>query len=220
MMGILRMFLSFFAVKPFRSMNFYGKYIIGLAAAFIIILIATKSHDNYWILLLVALNEFFGIFRNNGDADATEEIIKEKAGQIYTFGIIKWVALLFAVVMLIFYSGMIAYIYAPLAVLTGLSMIFLYNGYSKTYAKKLTERETTTIGTTKKIQILNVISALMVMLIYAAMIWVKDNTVLYVAWICLAGIMFELGTKDRNKNNNSFYEGAGLIVLALIRYIV
>jgi hypothetical protein len=220
MMGILRIIFSVFAVKPFKSMNFYGKYILGLAAAFIIILIATKSHDNYWILLLVGLNELFGVFQNSGDEDAANEMIVKKSKSASVFKTVEWVAFLAAILLLIFYRGMIIYIYAPLAVLTGLSMILLYNGYSKQYAKKITQEKITDKGTARDILIFNIISGVIITVLYAVIIWVKDSTALYIAWICLIGLMVEFVKKEDYRKNNSLYEGAGLIILALIRYIV
>ena len=115
---------------------------------------------------------------------------------------------------------MLQYVYAPLAVFTGLSMIFLYNGYSKNFAKKAFQTEQTAKFYSLKVISINVLSALMVVGIYAIMIWVKVNAILYITLICVLGAILEIFSKKVSKKTSRVYEGAALMVLALIRYVV
>lgn len=218
MMGLLRIGFFLMVNKFFKTTNFYGKYIVGLAAGFTIILIATKSQESFWILFMVGINEIYTAFRNEGDEYAQAEVMNLNYFWANVFRIAKWIAIPLAVSVLMYYYNMTQYIYAPLAVFTGLSMIFLYNGYSKTYAKKVTQKIQEDKAYTKKTLMIDALSGLLVTLIYAVAIWMEDNVTLFIIWISSMGMILELVSKRAHKSNTTLFEGVGLVILSIIRY--
>lgn len=220
-MGFYRIIFFFLGKKLFAKRNFYAKYIIGMAAAFIVILIATKGHGTGLFFAMMTLNEIFGFFRRVGDDAVLKEIIKKDKISA-TFSIMKWMAIPLAGLILAYYTNMIEYIYAPLAVITGLAMIILYNGFSKDYAKMKVEEAEEKVANHKswKDHVAEVISGLILIAMYALLVFNTENGILIIAWISVIGIILEITTRKNTKSNSALYEGIGLIVLAIVRFVV
>jgi len=193
-MIILRIVLYVLIKKLFNKFNFYGLYIFGLTAAFVIILIGTKNENITLLIFLVAAKEIFSMFRMFGNKGVGIEVFGARRRVIHTVRILSYASLLPAYLILMYYvnNNIINSIFASLAILVGLPTIFMYKGFSKKYAKKgINKVDQIETKFTRTSMILNIISAVSIPAFYTIFIFAKENTLLLIGIVSLVSVLLE-----------------------------
>lgn len=193
-MILLRVVFYLLLRKLFNKINFYGLYIFGLTAAFVIILIGTKNESITFLVFLVAVKEIFSMFRILGNKGVSVEVFSARRKIINAIRILPYAALVPAYLIASYYinNNVITSIFAALAILVGLPTIFIYNGFSKNYSKKGIEViEPQNIKKRPIEVILNIISAASIPAFYAIFIFAKTNTLLFIGILSLLSIFVE-----------------------------
>jgi hypothetical protein len=193
-MIILRTLFYFLFRKIFRQTNFYGQYIYGLAAGFIIILIGIRSENLYWLVFLVALKEIFSIFRLLGSKNSQAELGISSPRLNYLLNVFPWTGILFAYLIITYYetNNLINSIFAALALLIGIPTILIYAKYSKAYAKGITEIVDTTEKKNKWMHfVYNTGTGLCMAVSYAVFIFATENVLAGIIAISVIGIILE-----------------------------
>jgi len=225
---------------PLKSVNFYGKYIFGLSAAFVIILITTKLDINTYFLLLVFLGECFVVFKNDGNKQVVSELLStdnsnsdEIKFNIVT-NVIYWLTMVIAALIIIIYAnhGLLESIFAPIAVMVGLAMVLLYYPFSHNYSKGIIKQAQSKFDIEEIISRISVndlwklSNALIIFMFYVSLIFIKLGAGLTAALAALLGIIImvvRIFVKHENfdvENEISWPLIVGYTVLAIALFVV